>query len=435
MQTGLRLKPEIIVLIVYLFYLFILTMKPFEFFVPSEIEYHWSGQGFYNGLNVMDFVLNIFLFIPFGFLLFLVMKNALLRYYFKILFCGILAAILSSIIETCQLFLPRAPGPLDIFTNTTGAIIGAALAAIRHSGVAEAIRHCWDRLISSKPLLTSAVILQSVVIFSLSIFPIHADFGNWDPSFTFQLGNEATLDRPWVGKMYLVSIYNRDLSDAEVYANFNAGPYSNDGNRVKEGLIVSYDFKESEGRTVYDISGFGSPLNLIISDSSRVKWLSPNGLEILDATIIKSQDTFKKLYSDLKSTGKLTVEAWIAPNSIVQRGPARIVSFSKDPDLRNFTLGQERENLHFRLRIPLAEEKDYVNLEVEDVFVTAEIQHLVVTYKDILKGFFVREGIEKFFLNGVEYANAVFLENNRFQSFFGSNLLSKAAFVFFSFFP
>jgi hypothetical protein len=53
---------------------------------------------------------------------------------------------------------------------------------------------------------------------------VGGDFSNWDESFRLALGNELTGDRPWLGELHLVAIYDRALSQAEVSQNFEAGP-------------------------------------------------------------------------------------------------------------------------------------------------------------------------------------------------------------------
>lgn len=53
-----------------------------------------------------------------------------------------------------------------------------------------------------------------------------------------------------------------------------------------------------------------------------------------------------------RASNELTVEAWIRPLVASQGGPARIVSFSTDGGQRDFTLGQDGEQLVFRLRTP-----------------------------------------------------------------------------------
>jgi len=48
---------------------------------------------------------------------------------------------------------------------------------------------------------------------------------DWGATFSFALANELTGDRPWLGEMHLVAIYDRALRAAEVMQNFNAGPH------------------------------------------------------------------------------------------------------------------------------------------------------------------------------------------------------------------
>jgi len=52
---------------------------------------------------------------------------------------------------------------------------------------------------------------------------IEGTMSNWDSSYRLALGNELSGDRPWLGTLYLVAIYNRDLSAKEVANNFKAG--------------------------------------------------------------------------------------------------------------------------------------------------------------------------------------------------------------------
>lgn len=57
------------------------------------------------------------------------------------------------------------------------------------------------------------------------------DVAGWDPALPLLLGNElddngttAAPSRPWMGTLYLVAVYDRALSDAEVLQNYAAGP-------------------------------------------------------------------------------------------------------------------------------------------------------------------------------------------------------------------
>jgi hypothetical protein len=46
---------------------------------------------------------------------------------------------------------------------------------------------------------------------------------NWDSSFAFVLGNEASNDRSWQGLIKFVAIHSRSLSPAQILQNYNAG--------------------------------------------------------------------------------------------------------------------------------------------------------------------------------------------------------------------
>jgi len=51
---------------------------------------------------------------------------------------------------------------------------------------------------------------------------IEGTFDNWSTAFEFALANEMTGNRPWLGEYYLIAIYNRALSEAEVRKNLAA---------------------------------------------------------------------------------------------------------------------------------------------------------------------------------------------------------------------
>lgn len=52
---------------------------------------------------------------------------------------------------------------------------------------------------------------------------VPGNFGNWDLTYGIYIGNESTLDRPWLGTIYLAAVYCKELSVAEVQQNFAEG--------------------------------------------------------------------------------------------------------------------------------------------------------------------------------------------------------------------
>ena len=65
---------------------------------------------------------------------------------------------------------------------------------------------------------------------------------------------------------------------------------------------------------------------------------------------------------------QFTVMATVATNKTVQYGPARIISLSADPGHRNFTLGQEDDNLIFRIRTPFTGNNGTPDVIVRNIF-------------------------------------------------------------------
>lgn len=54
-------------------------------------------------------------------------------------------------------------------------------------------------------------------------------FTNWDADYQLGLGDEFSGDRPWLGAMSLVALYDRALTREEVSRNFEAGPHATGG--------------------------------------------------------------------------------------------------------------------------------------------------------------------------------------------------------------
>lgn len=96
------------------------------------------------------------------------------------------------------------------------------------------------------------------------------DFKNWDPEYRLVLGNEATGDRPWLGTISYVAIYNYPLDTQEVHRSYNEVRNWISGT-VKmgtpgNGLVVRYLLNEKKGASVTNSGTLVEPLNLHIPD-------------------------------------------------------------------------------------------------------------------------------------------------------------------------
>jgi hypothetical protein len=109
--------------------------------------------------------------------------------------------------------------------------------------------------------------------------------------------------------------------------------------RVSEGIEVLYTFDEGSGIRVYDKAENGTPLDLIIENSSAVTWLTGT-LSVRSPVKIVSVGEATRLVSSCIATNAVTLEVWVRPVNTTQNGPARIVTLSKDIYNRNIMLGQ-----------------------------------------------------------------------------------------------
>lgn len=92
-----------------------------------------------------------------------------------------------------------------------------------------------------------------------------------------------------------------------------------------------------------------------------------------------AKDINDLLLEACKSASQLTIEAVITTSSLKQAGPARIITFSRDITHRNFTLGQEGDNLILRLRTPGTDSNGTPHANLTKLSVDTPI-HVVVTY-------------------------------------------------------
>ena len=132
------------------------------------------------------------------------------------------------------------------------------------------------------------------------------------------------------------------------------GPSVIDAQRVEEGIVVLYDFKEGADSVVHD-RGPGDPLDLVIDDfdlDNLVEWIPDGGLAINIGTgpgggggarPIQSTEPALKIFDAIAGPGgssEYTLEAWVRSEiPDLQSNISRIATYSSNPSRRNFTLG------------------------------------------------------------------------------------------------
>jgi len=406
-RSGMRAVEEGVLLLfaMYVAYLVIFGFAPFKPIIETSASFtelyerRFEGIAGITAASNWDIWTNIVLFIPYGILFIGIPAVSAQPWWAKILLAGGSAGLLSFTVEVGQLWLRRAPSVVDVVCNTTGTLAGAIGGIATYRRLLRRVEQVSQafRLRSTSAALLGGYVLALSLVLALPM-PLSADFINWNAKLHLLIGNEGTLDRPWLGEIYLVAIYNRALNDEEVYTNFTAGPsLSGIPNRVRQGLVVLYDFSEGEGLRVHDRAGAEDPVDLRIHDPDHVRWLSPNGLAVEKETVLASQGPARKLSAGRFSAhSELTVEVWVAPADLSQGGPARILSYSKDPYHRNFTLAQQGGDIVFRLRTPVSGLNGmHPELRTRDQPLAQGVQHLLARYHD---------GAEVLYRDGVEQA-------------------------------
>ena len=391
-----------VALLIYWSYVLIVTFHPFELSQDFALSLSHGASGFktlvidgWNWLGPRDFLLNVLLFLPCGFLLYSLWQVPSRSRIATIAIVTFAGGIASFMIEFGQVFAARNSSAIDLVSNTLGTAAGAAGYARCRRGVIEFIDNWAKRILGSKIVLCCALVFAALPV-AYAFEQLRTPFWRWDTGLTLQLGNEPSWNRPWLGKIYLVALYRRALPESEIAKNFAAG-YSGAGvgSRIESDLIALYTFSDGTGTIVQDWSHFGPALDLQISRNAGVRWLvESNGIEFVKPSIVKSKVPAVKLVEAVRATDELSVEVWMTPQNVNQNSPSRIVSLSRDSGARNFSLGQEGADLHFRLRTPASGNNGTpVALKTMNGALTPEPIHIVVTYE---------RNIERLYLNGIQ---------------------------------
>ena len=410
----------------YVGYLVILTLTPFQF-VADAASLIRGMEGLYRWSSAKDFLANVVFFIPFGALLYYwqaTERHAVAA----LLYVIVIGTVTSFSVEVVQLFFSRHASVFDVLSNSLGTGIGALIYAAAPRRIADLPFQLFMRATKWPGIVCIAVLFGSVP-FILSVTQFLAPFALWNSRFTLQMGNEATLDRPWRGKIHLVALYNHALTDDEVERNFIEGfTPQNSSRSSKKGLIALYTFSETQGRTIGDRSHFGKPLDLDVPTDGHIRWLGTHGIEIIKPSIIRSHEPANKVVDAVRETEELTIEAWVTPHDAVQSGPARIASLSRDTGSRNFTLGQQGAAVDFRLRTPVTGLNGHpLSLMTADAILAPKVTHLVASYKS---------GVQRLFVNGVKQPKALDLTSDGVIGLaIPKSVAARIAYSFFYFVP
>ena len=423
------IRPLVSVLLIYIMLAYLLTLNPYtfsKFYAHQFLQFHRGYlTAFIGGASVEDVLLNLFMLLPFGGVLGLIMRLHAMKPKSAIIIATASGFLISFSIEFCQLFLPRTTSGVDLITNTIGAAAGAWLAyPIGKYDLQQLINILYNKdQAFYKRVIGVYVMFATMVLF----IPLCLNtFRNWDSDFHLLVGNEATQNRPWNGNIYKMAIYNQALNDQAIESLSRNDYRQISPEQSTKGLIGEYLFNDIQPKMIDES---GDQLQLIAPESYQERRQERDGFMVKNNIFFKSTSPASHVIEPLKQTNQLTIAVWIKPENLNQAGPARIVSLSKDVDHRNFTLAQSGAMLNFRVRTPLTGlNGSEVQLLTNQAITAEKSQSIVATF---------HRGEHKLYVDGTRVTPIIFHTSYYLPLLInlGKNQFGKFAFCFILLFP
>jgi len=134
-----------------------------------------------------------------------------------------------------------------------------------------------------------------------------------------------------------------------------APPMRGPGRRTDADLVLLYLFRTGRGNVIRDVAGLRKPLNLLIADPRRVRWLARGGLQILQPVKIASGRPPLTLIYHCNANSQLSLELWLtpaaaatAPKAEQTEAPGCLLRLATD-QTQNFALRHRADRCMFQL--------------------------------------------------------------------------------------
>ena len=353
-----------------------LTLYPFRFSFHAHLSGNRSPFFLINGMKssgLFAAFLNVLLFVPFGFGLSLKLRereNSGVKVLLLIMAAG---ALLSYCIEFLQIFIPtRDSGWEDVFTNTTGSVVGYFFLVL-FGGVAlslmSSVERGLDRFLTTYRALW-IISLYFAIWFALSV-PLQEQsrLSNWIQDCRILIGNGAAThpERVWKGEVSLLQFWDRPLSAAEIGAQKLSAA-------TESSAVATYVFSGSS--PLEDKKRFLPDLRWIPSapDTPDV-----NPLVLTGKSWMISSASVANLVKAFQKARSFSVRLVCTPGEV--EGPdKRILSISEENGPTNLSLRQHDGNLVVWFRNPLSARRDELPLAIPDAFVLNQPRDIFVSY-------------------------------------------------------
>ncbi len=348
------------------------TLAPFDFGSPPpgrEVAFAGFSDGSHQ-LHPIHVLLNMLLFVPLGVLLQDRKQRRALRLVSILTIAGTIAFVISFGIEWSQRFLPgRDSSLVDVSANTAGALVGVFASRAWGADIGTRVDElrAW---MSPMALAGALVSFMVLTLLATGWLQARTRLSSWSLEYPLLIGNEYTGDRPWRGRVFSLEITDA-TTPLSLVRRFSAG----DSLLLSGTPVARFDF--AEGPPYRDAAGLVPDLNWTGPAERR----SDGSLVITGHPWLQTNQPPLHLVHRLREANAFTLRIRCATDDSAQAGPARIVSNSKNPYLRNFTIGQRGADLVVRVRTPLTGlNGSLLETIVPDVFSTHDPRDIVITY-------------------------------------------------------
>jgi len=361
-----------------------LTLFPFRFALPNL-----PGQappfllgGSLKTAGWFDALLNVALFVPFGFGLAEKLredKKSRASTFFIVLASG---TLFSYSIELAQAYIPmRDSGWEDVVTNSTGSVMGFLLYELLGTAIVGFLTRC-EIAISSWITLQRAAVLVSIYFalwFGLSgLLQRDSRLSNWDPESSFFVGNEATGQSAWKGRILEVQIWDRAIPD-EIARRLSSGESLG---AAQAGALASYEF--SGAPPFKDVEQFLPVLSWTPSPPAHSE---SNAVVLGGKSWLSSAAPVTNLIERMQKSNQFSVHLICAPGE-TRDGTGHIISISRvrpgapplAPPLSDLTIRQEESNLVLWFRSPLSVRRSILAWYVPNVFTDGRLRNIHYSY-------------------------------------------------------
>lgn len=330
-----------LILIAGLWIIFYATLKDFDFqsrrLSPSDYltGFRLTPSSFY------DFPRNVLLFMPLGFGLASILDRRGWSNRSALFLTLLISFAITLLVETLQFFLPgRTPNLSDLLANSLGGLAGLGFYYLWRDW--EPVSQ-WLRAaaaVPSKVLIAGTFYLLFLLLLGCYLLN-RTQFTGWNNFYTLLAGNEQTGDRPWYGAVSELMIYEVAFSPDEVFDLLLA---ENNAADLAPPALAYYPL--TNGTVLADEMG-----NL-----PEFEWQGDKPNKIDEHQWLQTVRPPDLLSQKLQESGEFEILLTVQTADLQQNGPARILSYSFDTGLRNFTLGQEGPDLILRVRSPMSGE-------------------------------------------------------------------------------